>query len=83
MQELPVEYPKDILSTLNLTLNVPIGQISTVAKVANYLKTKFDELNVKITISASSGNLKITEYEDKIIEALKQGNIKIEDEEKG
>ena len=83
IHEPPAEYAKDALSTLNLTLNVPIGQISTIAGVVNYLKTRFDELNVKITISASSGKLKITEYEDKIIEALKQGNIEIEDEEKG
>jgi len=40
------------------------------------------EMTERGTNSTSSDNLKITEYEDKIIKALKLGNIRIEDEEK-
>jgi len=65
------------LKKLNLKLRVPVGQISTIAKITNYLKTKFLKCEVEITISATEGEIKITDYEDKLLEALRQAKIEI------
>ncbi len=74
-------YEQEI-SRINLKLNVPAGQMSTVVRVANYLKTQFENCSIEITITATNGKLKQTEYEDKIMEALKQAEIEIREEEK-
>jgi hypothetical protein len=71
---------KRALKELKLKLKVPIGQISTIARIANYLKAKFSKCDVEISISATSGEIEVTEYEDKILEALKQAGVEIEEE---
>ncbi len=65
---------------VKLNLDVPVGQMSTVVKIINYLKGKFAHCNVKIFIQASGGEISKSEYEDKILEALNQAGIKIEEE---
>ncbi len=67
-------------SKISLKLNVPVGQISTVARIASYLKNKFNQCNVKISIYADNGEIQISEYEDRIKEALTQAGIEIEEE---
>lgn len=63
-----------------LKLDVPVGQISSVVRIINYLREKFEQCEVKITIRATNGRISKSEYEDKILEALNQANIKIEEE---
>jgi len=72
------EFGEGKYSKINLKLKVPVGQISTVAKVVNYLTGKFDSCEVEIIIKASDGEISISEYEDRIMEALRQADIKIE-----
>ena len=67
-------------SKVRLKLKVPVGQISTIARIVNYLKNKFNQCSIEITIDTGDGEIQITEYEDKIREALTQGDIKIEEE---
>ena len=69
-------------SKVSLKLKVPVGQISTIAKIVNYLKNKFNQCTIEITIHVSNGEIQITEYEDKVMEALTQAGIEIEEEDK-
>lgn len=73
------------ISTVSLKLNVPAGSISTVAKVVHYIRSKFGACEMTVTIRAENGKMSVTEYEDKVKEAISQAGIKIEDEnvEKG
>ena len=74
------ESPK--YTQLSLKLKVPVGQISTIARVINYLKNKFNQCDIKITIHARNGEIQFGEYEDKVMEALNQAGIEIIEEEK-
>ncbi len=71
---------KRTLKELKLKLKVPIGQISTIARIANYLKTKFSKCDVEIKVSATDGKIEVSEYEDKILEALKQAGVELNEE---
>ena len=73
-------FPK--YTKINLKLNVPVGQISTIAKIASYMNSLFKECKVKIEIIASNGIISMADYENKIEEALKQAEIDIEEENK-
>jgi hypothetical protein len=85
-----VEEEKEELQTtgkpkyrhINLSLIVPpSGKFSDVFKMINYLKNIFAEVNVRIEISAKEGEIQKSDYEDKILEALHQAEVKIEKEE--
>jgi hypothetical protein len=65
---------------LKLKLDVPVGQMSTIVKIMNYLNEKFAQCNIKITIQATDGEISKSDYEDKILEAFNQAGIKIEEE---
>jgi len=71
------EYKK-----IYLKLNTPLGRIADVARIINYLKTIFNKCTVKVEIDASNGRIKVTDYENKIEEALKQAGIEIEEQER-
>jgi len=47
----------------------------------NYLKTKFQNVKVKVTIAAEKGIMTQQEYKDKIEEAINQSEIEVEKEE--
>lgn len=69
-----------IKRSVELKLGVPVGQISTVVRVVNYLKEKFNHCGIEVTIQADGGEVRKSDYEDKILEALKQAGIKIIEE---
>jgi len=46
-----------------------------------YFKTKFSQLDIKVEISAQDGEIEISDYEDKIKEAINQAGVTIEKEE--
>lgn len=66
---------KDKYSEVVLDLRPPIGQLSTVVRIANHLQSKFRECTVEVIIRASKGEIRVAEYEDKIEEALQQSGI--------
>jgi len=65
---------------INLKLNVPTGKLSDIVRMIPYLKTKFNQVKVKVEISAQEGEITISDYEDKIMETINQSNMIIEDE---
>ncbi|MEM2203699.1 MAG: DUF499 domain-containing protein [Sulfolobales archaeon] len=69
-------------SFVHLVLKVPSGKLSDVVKMTNFLKTKFEEVTVKVDILARGGGLKPEEYKEKIEEAINQSQIEVEKEEK-
>jgi len=73
----PGEYSK-----LRLKLDVPVGQLSTIVKLVNYLKELFGKLQIKVEISATEGRININDYENRIEEALGQSGVNIEEESK-
>ncbi len=73
---------KESYKKIFLTVKVPIGSISTISKIVNLLKNNNFTEDVEITIAARDGEISVTDYEDKIKEALKQGGFAIEKEEK-
>ncbi len=77
-----IQLPQKEYRKIRLKLNVPTGRMSDIVRVVNYLKTLFNECTIKIEIQASNGGIRITDYEDKVEEALKQANVLIEEEEK-
>ncbi|MEM4973443.1 MAG: DUF499 domain-containing protein [Candidatus Hadarchaeales archaeon] len=61
---------------LELKLEVPAGRLSDIARIMNYLKSKFKRVDVKMELLAREGEITASEYEDKILEALRQAGIK-------
>ncbi len=66
---------------LKLSLDVPAGQVSTVAKVVNMLRSRFYHCKVKVFIEAFDGSLSQEEME-RIEEAFIQAGIEVEKWEK-
>ena len=75
-------YHEQKITKIKLKLNVLVGQLSTVAGIARALTTQFDNCSIEITLTATDGKLKQSDYEDKIMEALRQAGIEIMEEEK-
>jgi hypothetical protein len=73
------EYGEKYYSKLSLKLRVPAGQISTIARIISYLRSKFNRCAVEVILHASDGKLQATEYENKVIEALNQAGIEVEE----
>ncbi|MBE9593238.1 MAG: hypothetical protein IMF19_07130, partial [Proteobacteria bacterium] len=73
------EYGKKY-HTIRLKLDVPTGKLSDIVRVIPYIKSKFNKVDVKVEISAVNGEMSVSDYEDKIREAIKQAEVKIEDE---
>jgi len=76
------KFERGKYSKISLKLKVPVGQFSTIARIVNYLKNKFNQCTIEITIHAGNGEIPETEYEDKVKEALIQSGIEIEKEDK-
>lgn len=66
--------------TIHLKLGVPTGKLSDIVRMIPYLKSKFNQVKVKVEISAQDGEIVISDYEDKIEETINQANVAIEEE---
>ncbi|HHS48586.1 MAG TPA: DUF499 domain-containing protein, partial [Desulfurella acetivorans] len=66
---------------IKLKLNVPSGKLSDIVRIVNYIKSKFNQVNIRAEISAQDGEMAISEYEDKVKEAINQAGIGVEDED--
>lgn len=67
---------------IHLKLEVPRGRMSDVAKIVNYINMRFSECQVEIIITSEGGEITVSDYEDKVKQALAQAGIDIKDEEK-
>ena len=72
--------PKGKYRSISLKLNVPTGRLSDIVRMIPYLKGKFNQVKVKVEISAQDGEIVISDYEDKIEETINQANVAIEEE---
>ncbi|MGB9845755.1 MAG: hypothetical protein ACPLF9_08370, partial [Methanothermobacter tenebrarum] len=74
----PPEVPKaPKYKNIHLKLEVPRGRISDMARILNFIYTKFADCTVEIEIKAEGGEISIPDYEDKVKEALRQAGIEI------
>ncbi|MBC7332703.1 MAG: AAA family ATPase, partial [Synergistetes bacterium] len=64
-----------------LKLNVPVGKMSNIVKIINFLNVKFNNCEVKVIIKATDGKILKSEYDNLIIEALNQAEIDIEEKD--
>jgi len=72
--------PKEAYTNIYLKLRVPRGKISDFARMVNFLQSKFEDVELRVEITTKSGSITISEYDDKIREALRQSNIEVEEE---
>ncbi len=63
--EVKKEYGKKY-HTIHLKLGVPTGKLSDIVKTVNYIKSKFNKVDVKVEITAVNGEMSVPDYEDKI-----------------
>jgi len=61
-------------------LNVPSGKLSDIVRIVNYIKTKFNQVDVRVEISTKEGEIATSDYDDKIKEAINQANVAVEEE---
>lgn len=66
---------------IKLKLNVPSGRFADIVKLLNYIKIKFNRVNVEVEISAQNGEISTSDYDNKIKEAIDQADIIIDEEE--
>jgi len=65
-----------------LKFNLPSGRMSDIMKVINLLRSKFEEIEIKMELTAKNGKISKSEYEDKIKETFSQLGITAEEEKK-
>ena len=76
-----VPHEKNKYHSISLKLNVPTGKLADIVRMVNYIKSKFDQVNVKVEISSKEGEISLSDYEDKIKEAVVQANVTVEEED--
>jgi len=74
------QVPLPKISKLLLKFNITPGKFSSIVKTINLISEKFESVNIKIEVSAKHGEMLKSEYEDKIIETIKQLGLEIEEE---
>jgi len=60
-----------------MKFELPRGKASNMLGVINYLQSKFQYLEIEL--SAADGEITEQEYEDKILEAFSQSNIRLKE----
>ena len=63
-----------------MKLDVPTGKLSDIVRVIPLIKSMFKMVDVRVEISVENGEMSVSDYEDKIKEAIKQSEVKIEKE---
>ncbi|NPV84274.1 MAG: ATP-binding protein [Candidatus Aminicenantes bacterium] len=67
---------------IHLRLEIPRGRMSDIARLMSFISSKFTSCQVEINITAEDGEITVSDYEDKIKQALSQAEINIKDEKK-
>jgi len=71
---------KNKFTRIYLRISPPSGKLSDIVRMISYIKSKFNNVRITMEIDAEDGEIDVTDYENKIEEALKQANVKIEEE---
>ncbi len=80
--EIPEKHEKGKFTRIYLRISPPSGKLSDIVRMVSYIKSKFNDVKIKIEIDAKEGEMDIADYENKIEEALNQANVHIEEEKK-
>ncbi|MCX7817116.1 MAG: hypothetical protein N2317_06370, partial [Syntrophales bacterium] len=75
--ELGTQKGREEMKEIRLKFEVPKGKVSNIMGIMNLLQSKFNALSLELR--ASDGSLSKQEYEDKVLEALRQLGIKIKE----
>ncbi|PMP94108.1 MAG: AAA family ATPase [Candidatus Aminicenantes bacterium] len=62
---------------LHLRVDVPRGRLSDLTRIINFINSKFTNCHIEMEIKAEGGEITISDYEDKIKEALRQAGIEV------
>jgi len=73
---------KNKFTRIYLRISPPSGKLSDIVRMISYIKSKFNNVRITMEIDAEEGGIDVADYENKIEEALKQANVKIEEERK-
>jgi hypothetical protein len=79
-ERIPSQESRSKYKQLYLKLRSAPGKLSDIVKAINLLRERFENVNIKIEISAKDGEMLKSEYEDKIKEAINQLGLEIEEE---
>ncbi len=63
---------------IEIRLNVPSGKLSDIARMIPYIKSQFNNVEIKVEISARDGEISVSDYEDKIEETISQSGANVE-----
>lgn len=66
------------IQTLNLKFSIPMGKVSNILGVINFLTSRFKK--VEIVIEANEGTISEQDYENKVKEAFDQIGVKLKEE---
>lgn len=69
------ESDKSLLSNISIAFKIPKGRVHNVFSMVNYLQNKFE--NIEISIKATEGKITKQDYEDIILEALRQIGVEV------
>ncbi len=90
LQQTPVSYPETkkeeekVYRSILLKLKVQKEKLDSILNIVRamlYLKEKFDQVDIRIEISAKNGQITLHEYEDKVKENINQARIEVENED--
>lgn len=70
-----VEPNKSLLEQISLSFKIPKGRVHDVFQMLNFIQKKF--ANIEISIKASEGSITKQDYEDKILETLRQIGVEV------
>jgi hypothetical protein len=79
-ERVPSQESRSKYKQLYLKLRSAPGKLSGIVKAINLLREKFENVNIRVEISAKDGEMLKSEYEDKIKEAINQLGLEIEEE---
>ena len=79
-EELHKERIEKGYSSILLKIKVPSGKLADIARLAQYLRRRFQDVELRIELFARGGKLTKTEYEDKVRETLNQTGVEVEEE---
>lgn len=68
----PSHFP--LKQEIKLSFTLPQGKVSDIARMLNHLQTRFSEIT--LSLHANNGQISEQDYENQILETLKQLNIK-------
>lgn len=71
----PPSPPEPVIDHLNLTLGVPLGSVSALLGILNFLQTRFGRIEVEVR--CQEGKMTQSDYQQRLMEAIRQGGLEL------